>query len=330
MRSSRFPAFLVVLACLGCDAEERGALTIAEVSIDTPGQTDDTDRFADTDPPDPGCANPLVRIDPADGTEAVALGETIQAVFAGPASGASLRLRSEGRDVQGRVVAEEDGAVVRFEPLVPIRADADYELAVSWSCGVQRATWHTDAVTFRAVPAEATLTIPDTELGIATVLTPLLMRLEALGSGTVQLLVGPAAGFSQDPCAPTAILLGDLDAQGQFDVDAPQITLRAGTSRTTARNVRAVGSLGVGGGALEALSMTATLDLRPLVRALVGSNGTLSDVCGELPAGCARCLDGEIGCVDVRLEALGVAASGATVTPRTPAMISQDPACDAP
>lgn len=320
---------VLLLVLSGC-APERGTLTIA----DDPVEPDLSDTEGDTEeaevPVEPGpCANPILAVKPLDNDADVPLGASIEVRLTVAEPLATLRLRSDGRDVPSRTVVAEDRLVL--EPLAPVRAGALYDLTTVWSCGQATTRFTTASETWRVETRAGTLAAPSASEALtealATLLDPMLLGLDGLGGGRAEWLLAASVGVRQDRCAPTTRLTGGVGVELSFEATGGIAELPAGASVVPARSVRLSGTLEVAQRTLDALNLEAVLDLRPVASRLGGLGGDVAAVCNEVEAGCLRCPDGVEACVLVRWEGLPTSRGGPPVVRREPADVAADPAC---
>ncbi len=320
----KLQAVIVGLVAAGC-ADERGGFTVLDDAADTPD-----DVSTDTAPPQPsGCENPILALDPADGS-----------VVSDPARRPSVRLTSADPEVQMRLrrgqvdvpgTTEVEGAVATFVPASPIQAGAEHELRISWACGSSLTRFTPIERTWRVEPQLGTLVRPalQGERGEAyrALLAPYWLGLSGVSRDQATWILAPAVGVLQETCVPSVGLAGALDAVGlTFQARSVSGVMQSSAAVLPVRGLTLSGARETPEGTLGPLTVEVTVDLRPAAPGLSGGP-SIEGVCSKLPAGCSRCPDGAIGCVTMAWEGVPTREDGPPLVVRTPTDVGTDPAC---
>ncbi len=317
-------AVIVGFVAAAC-ADERGGFTVLD---DTPAVPDDVGT--DTAPPVPsGCENPLLLLDPPDGSTASDPARRPSVRLASADPEVRIRLRRGQVDVPG--TTEVEGAIATFVPAVPIQAGTEHELRASWACGSSLSRFTPRERTWRVEPQLGTLVRPALQGERAEIyralLAPYWLGLAGVSRDQATWILAPAVGVLQEACVPSVALAGALDVDGLgFQARSVSGVMQSSAAVLPVRSLVLSGARDAPEGTLGKLAVEANVDLRPAAPALPGGP-SIEGVCSKLPAGCSRCPDGAIGCVTLAWEDVPTREDGPPLVVRTPTDIGTDPAC---
>lgn len=130
---------------------------------------------------------------------------------------------------------------------------------------------------------------------------------------------------NQAPCLPTVPFAPAPYEDPYFEGTTESLSFDAKGVQIELRDATLSGAFEPNGGAIDALSLSGTIDTRPIEAFLPGSDLCL--LVDGLGASCKPCPDLEERCLDVRVEQLDATVISETVVERTEADIETDPAC---
>lgn len=315
--SHRVLSTVLLLACNPPNPPDPSPPPDEETSIPT---TEVAPPSSEEDPPTTTttpCTVSIGSSTPADGDDAVYYRAPVRVVLSEPDPTAVVTVtRADGVAVVGTSTVEDTTVTWIGEPLEPL---SDYTVDVVYTCGTDQLGFTTSEV---GVPVSADLTSRvyalDLAAGLwteppgvgpvfAAVFAPYRLRMGVTDMSD-PLTLGLIAALSEDgdqyPCAPSLDLVGGVWADPYLEVSSPRVALETATFGLVIDTFSLGAAFAPDGSRIEGAVLAGVVDTRALGAqlGLGDSPFAVCQVAATLGAYCSACADGELVCLDLRVE----------------------------